>query len=363
MKNITAVLFFSLDMGSGAFGQAYPRTLKEPIIVNSTEKSIELTFEKEGEYYLSVGTSPSDIKWERSDLYVNKTITLPRNSPRPFYGIITPNNDTLIVAERKLIINDLSNFRDLGGIKTQDHRYVVWGEFYRSDELNKLLTDEFSYLNYLGIRKVYDLRSEFEIAHAKDNLPPYIDYEHFPIFADNNSGLVQGLAEKLQTGSLTKEDAEDLLLKTYESFVRDYSPKFDTLLHQILVQDEFPSVFHCTAGKDRTGFTAAMILAILNVDRQTILDEYEMTNFYTEKSLTALAQNKTLMGYGKNIPSDVITAIMSVKRRYLQAAFDVIDNEYGGIDNYITNQLGFSPDERIALIQKYTYNLDNRMDK
>lgn len=338
--------------------QNFERTLKEEVYINSDANQIELNFAKKGKYTVYQGTSPATINWKAPIKVKNKKLILPRNSPRPFYGVITPNKDTLILAERKLVIADLDNFRDLGGLKTRDGRFVSWGRFYRSDALNDLLTSEFPYIEYLKINKVFDLRSDLEIAVAKDNLPTNVIYEHFPIFDDKNSGMLQGVQEKISDGLLTKSDAEELLMQANETFASHDAKKFNTLLHQIMVLDNAPNIFHCTAGKDRTGYTAAIILAILKVDKQTILDEYEMTNFYTEaqikKAMTGTLKQKGLDG---SITPEAIEVLLSVNKKYLEAAFDIIDKKYGGIDAYIKNQLGFSDAQRQEMIQKYTYKI------
>ncbi len=339
------------------FAQDFNRTLHEDVYIISDVNSIELNFSKPGKYQVFEGFSPTNINWKSCYGIDGSSISLPRNLPRPFYAVITPAKDTLMVAERKLIINDLDNFRDLGGIKTKDNRFVNWGRFYRSDALNVLLSSEFNYIDGLDIQRVFDLRSDFEIKTAKDNLPKNISYEHFPIFADNDSGMLQGLQAKMAKGSFSKADAEQLLIDTYKSFANEDAEKFNVLLHQIFITYDYPSVFHCTAGKDRTGFTAAMILSILNVDRKTILDEYEMTNFYTKAKIEDLMKNVSKLGYGDKIEPAAIEAVMSVNKKYLQASFDIIDNKYGGIDAFIKNQLGFSDAERAQLIQKFTYKL------
>lgn len=355
MVKSLALLFVAVLFGEVALSQKIERTLKEDIFINSDENSIELNFSKPGKYVIYEGASPESINWKESITIDGKRITVPRNIPRPFYGIITPTNDTLIVAERKLIINDLANFRDLGGIKTKEGRYVVWGRFYRSDALNELLTSEFPYIEGLGLKKVFDLRTDAEISKAKDNLPKNVLYEHFPIFSDENGGMVKGLEQYLEKGSLTSQEAENLLLEMYKSFASDDSEKFNNLLHQVIIKDNYVNVFHCTAGKDRTGYTAAMILAILKVDRQTILDEYEMTNFYTADQIEKDAANPAKLGYGNKVNSAAVKTLMSVNKKYLEAAFDIIDKKYNGIDAYIKNQLGFSDTERELLIKEFTY--------
>lgn len=358
MKNILPSLLaiiLLLSINNTAKSQSYNRTLKEEVFINSDTKNIELNFTQKGKYKVFQGSNQQNIDWNKPTIVTKNKLILSRTSPRPFFGVITPKRDTLIVAERKLIINDLDNFRDLGGIKNKDGRYVLWGKFYRSDALNELLTTSFTYIEDLHINKVFDLRSEFEIAKAKDNLPKNVIYEHFPIFADNDSGMLQGLQQKLEKGTFTQEEAEELMMKTYESFANDDAPKFNTLLHQIIVQDSNPNVFHCTAGKDRTGYTAAMILAILKVDRQTILDEYDMTNFYTETKIKEYMANVDKLGFGTNIQPAAIAAVMSVNKKYLEKCFAIIDAKYGGIDSFIKNQLGFSDQEREEIIKKYTY--------
>lgn len=356
MKKVNFFLIFiSLSFFTHAFGQNYTRTLKEFIYVNSNVDSIELNFTKPGLYKIAVGESPKDINWSNSIVTNNSKITFKRDIPRPFYGVITANNDTLIVAERKLIIADLANFRDLGGIKTTEGRHIVWGRFYRSDALSELLTAEFPYVEDLKVGKVFDLRTEAEIEKAKDNIPKNIIYEHFPIFSDKEDGMIAGLGQSLALGKLTKQKAEDIFVKMYVSFAKDDTLKFNNLLHQVIIADNYPNIFHCTTGKDRTGYTAAMILALLKVDRQTILDEYEMTNFYTQKLIRESAQAISKLGYGDKISPDVAKVLMSVNKKFLEASFDYIDKNYGGMDAYIKNQLGFSDEERAKLIAEFTY--------
>lgn len=348
---------FSLVSTNHLLSEDYERTLQEDINIISDSVSIKLFFTKPGKYVIYEGNSPSTINWNSPIKINGSTITIKRNFPRPFYAVVTPTNETLLIAERKLMFSNLDNFRDLGGLKTKDNRYINWGRFYRSDALNELATSEFNYVENLNIQRVFDLRSDFEIKNANDNLPNTINYQHFPIFADNDSGMLKGLKEKISGGSLKKADAEQLLMDTYISFVDEDASKFNDLLHQIFIEFDYPSVFHCTAGKDRTGFTAAMILSILNVDRKTILEEYEMTNFYTKTKIEKLMNNVSKLGYGDKIEPDAIEAIMSVNKKYLEASFDIIDKKYEGIDNFIKNQLGFSDSERAELIKKFTYKL------
>ncbi|UYW02397.1 tyrosine-protein phosphatase [Flavobacterium agricola] len=361
MKLLKLTTLFSMSVlaTQQISAQKINRTLKEDVIVTATPNSLELNFAKPGTYLVYQGNSPTTIQWQNPITVTDQKLSIPKNEVRTFFGIITPQKDTLLVAERKLTFKKVANFRDLGGLKTKDGRYVNWGRFYRSDALNGLQDNEFAYINQLGIAKVYDLRSDFEIGNAKDHLPKSVTYEHFPIFADKNSGMLQGLQQKMNDGILTVQDAEELLVNANQTFANEDADKFNNLLHQIFVQDQHPNLFHCTAGKDRTGYTAALILAVLGVDKQTILDEYEMTNFYTADKIEALKK-----GYAEKaatsqvqIEPEAIGALMSVDRKYLEAAFDIIDAKYGGIDAYIKNQLGFSDQQRQALIEKYTYKL------
>lgn len=336
----------------------YQPTLIETVSIKSNKLETEFTFLNKGNYKIYEGKSPETINWSSAvNVQNNNFLKLKKNSQRPFYAIITQTNDTLMVAERKIPFNKVMNFRDLGGIKTNDNRYVKWGAFYRADALDKIDYDEFELINTLGIKKVFDLRSNSEVEQAPNQLPAEISNIHYPIFDNMNNSMFEGIEEKIKTGKFSNKEASEMLTTVNQLFVEHYNSKFKGLLHQVFNDNE-PIVYHCTAGKDRTGFTTALILSVLNVNRELILDEYTMTNYYTKDRIAQYVEqaqkgNEML----SNVNAEAIEILMGVDRRFLEAAFDIIDTKYGGIDAYLKNQMGISDQRRKELIAKYTYSL------
>ena len=358
MKNIIKNIAFSV-VCIPAFVNAQistQPTLKEEVTVSSDDKTVTLKFSKKGNYAVYQGSSLESIDWKSAKKINNAdSHTFEKNSLRPYYAVVSQQNDTIIVAERKIPFKKTANFRDLGGIKTKDGRFVQWGKFYRSDAMASFTNEELERYAALNVGKVFDMRSSNEVKKAPNQLPQGVQNIHVPIFEEMHSSMFAGIEEKMKNGTLTEKDAAELLIVGNRKFASEYSEKFKNILHQMLATDQ-PVVFHCSAGKDRTGFMSAMILSVLNVDRETIYDEYEMTNFYTKdkiKGMMEQAEKGKSMFPGMD--TKTLAKLMTVDREFLKAAFDIIDSQFGGIDKYLKNQMGISDQDRKKLIDTYTY--------
>jgi protein-tyrosine phosphatase len=111
-------------------------------------------------------------------------------------------------------------------------------------------------------------------------------------------------------------------------------------------------LFHCTAGKDRTGIAAAIILYALGVDEETIFNDYEATNYYRRnENAKAIAQMTKYYG----LDEKMATNMMGAKREYIQATFATIKAQYGTMDNYLEKVLGLTK-AKIATLKKYYTN-------
>jgi len=331
------------------------RTLQEKVAVSSDDKNITLRFDTKGDYRIYEGTSAASINWASlTTIKDSDVFTTTKKSLRPFYAVVTGANDTIIVAERKIPFVKTSNFRDLGGIKTKDGRFVKWGKFFRSDAMPSFTEEELKRYASLNVEKVFDMRSSNEIKQAPNQLPEGVQNIHVPIFDEMNSSMFAGIEEKMRKGTLTEEEAAELLILGNRQFASEYAEKFKNILQQLLATDE-AVVFHCSAGKDRTGFMSALILSLLNVDRETVYDEYEMTNFYTKDKIKGLMDQAKGQPLFKGMNQKAMAKLMTVDRTFLKAAFDIIDSRFGGMDNYLINQMGISAQERQKIIEKYTY--------
>lgn len=272
---------------------------------------------------------------------------------RPYFKLLR-GNDTVIVSNRQIYFRQAVNFRDIGGIKTQDGKTVKWGKIFRSDNLSGIRTSEFDKLGDLHIHTVFDLRTIHETKGKEDHLPANIQYIHAPTIKDKADLLTQ-LKPKVLNGELTEQQSMELTLQLYRDNVSKNLPELRQLMHQILDSSE-PVLYHCSAGKDRTGILTALILCVLNVDRETIFDEYMLSNYYRNDKIEKMLGKARLLKVVKpHLNLQVIENFMQVDRRYLNASFEVIDEQYGGVNSFIRDELGISDQQRSAIIHKLTY--------
>jgi len=270
---------------------------------------------------------------------------------RPFF--ILYGSDTVLVANRNISFKKVVNFRDIGGLITSEGKTVKWGKIFRSDNLSTLKDKEFEKFKALHIKTVYDLRTPSEIAPKQDNLPDNVNYIPFPIINDNGD-LLSKMKSKVINGEISEQQSNEMMLDLYKTSVTD-NTLLKELIHKIINSDE-PILYHCSAGKDRTGVVTALLLSILKVDRETIIEEYMLSNFYrNQKIKSMLGKAKMATIIKPHLQTKVIENFMCVDRDYINAVFEVIDTKYGGTDNFIANQLGITEQERSIIISKLTY--------
>ncbi len=241
---------------------------------------------------------------------------------------------------RTLNLSGASNFRDLGGYKAQDGRTVRWRRIFRSDHLAALTEQDTRQLADIGVSRALDFRGEAErTAQAYDI--PSIRYHALSI----EPTVVQRAKDMAQAGQqMTAPIAVGLMQDTYRAFVSNNAQQYTQLFEHLLDADA-PLVFHCTAGKDRTGFAAALILTSLGVPRDVVMEDYLLTNrFYRRPN--------TIVGYGST-SEDVLNVIWRVQEEFLDAAFETVDADFGGLDAYLEKQLGVGEKERTRLAQLY----------
>lgn len=180
---------------------------------------------------------------------------------------------------RRIPFKHINNFRDLGGYATKDGMAVKWRRLYRCDSLANLRTDEWSMFDRLNIRTVIDLRSKAEIKKNPDNIPKNIRYYHCPLQEE------EGNSKKKNDDLQSAKSAFELSMSTaYLSILYD-NPKLLTAA-VMTVCDTLKRgnvVFHCTAGKDRTGVLSAVILTVLGVRRNDIIADYEISHTLNQK--------------------------------------------------------------------------------
>jgi len=248
------------------------------------------------------------------------------------------------VKKRHLQFEGADNFRDLGGYPTRDGRLVKWGLFYRSENLHGLTDLDLVSMSELEISLVCDFRSSEERAEEPDRLPEVQTPRVAELEIWDPSFSSQGFREKIESGDIEGMDLGSILVEGNRLFATKFSFLYAEMFDLILKPENLPVLVHCTAGKDRAGFASALILRVLGVPLEIIFEDFLLTNFYTAEKIdraVLLTRAATLF----QVDGDELRSIMGVERRYLEAAFDAIQEKYGSFENYRREALGISDSE------------------
>lgn len=252
------------------------------------------------------------------------------------------------VAERLLPLAGVANFRDVGGYQTDTGRFVKWGMIYRSAQLSDLQESDILALRALGIGLIYDLRSREE----KSQEPTaWIGAGAPPIKSVDYSTDYSAFAGAFSDG-IDVAEARDLMAGFYREMGESHKAQFRAIFAELLDEDVSSVLYHCTAGKDRTGATTALILTALGVSREVVTQDFLLSNqhYAARVPTTELDSN----GPFARLPMDVKQVFMGVDRRFLDAMFSGIEQRYGSVDAYLQTQLGVGPAERARLRLLYT---------
>ena len=254
--------------------------------------------------------------------------------------VAQPNKDT---TGQSLEIVSVANLRDVGGSTTCDGAVVRMKLLYRSNQLSKISPGDLKKIAALGLKNEYDLRTAEERAEVPDELPRGVNNVWLNVLADSDQSAPAQLGKLLSNPSdantaLGGGKIEAMFVKGYREFVSLPSARqaYRQLFVDLARPDRVPALFHCTTGKDRTGWAAAALLSLLGVPENVIFDDFLRSNEYILPAYRETIDNFTSAGGEPNI----VRAIFGVKREYLQASFDEMRTRYGTIEDYFTKALG-----------------------
>ncbi|MCR2807773.1 tyrosine-protein phosphatase [Paenibacillus soyae] len=272
------------------------------------------------------------------------TFADPKPYVRGYFFVKFEDGRSVRVAERVVPLKGALNFRDMGGYRAGDGRSVKWGKLFRSADLSRLTEEDLAYLASLQLAWICDLRSDAELAVSPSPPIGSAVNEQLSFLASANP------EEMMSAQSLTV----DILAHMNRGMVGNTALTAE-YFRRLLQREGAPTLFHCAAGKDRTGFIASVVLQALGVDRDTILEDYAMTNDFSERFRSAMigsAQAEQHSAMLAKLPSEVIEALMAAKPAYLAASFEEIDARYGSFEGYWRQGLGLSAEE-LELLRGY----------
>jgi protein-tyrosine phosphatase len=235
--------------------------------------------------------------------------------------------------KREVKLEGAINFRDIGGYTTWDGKHVKWGKIYRAAALNKLTATDFNSLHKLSLAVIADFRGPYEVKAAPDLVPDGIQRISLPAGSEN-------IGDSNYMKNMTRLQNRDSFLIAFYSdltpFKERYTAVFDALLQ---LPKDSSLVFHCSAGKDRTGIAAALVLSALGVQEETIMQDYLATNYYRRKE-NERAIPAMIKMYG--LSEATAKNMMAAREEYLQATFNSIKARYGSVNNYLEKEFGLT---------------------
>ena len=265
-------------------------------------------------------------------------------APQPTRGQSAARQAPAAARERHIVLAGAPNFRDLGGYQTTDGRHVRWGLIYRSGELSRLTATDYEKLATLNIAVVCDFRRDSERNAAptawSGSRPPTI----LNLPGDQaERGSASGAGADGSPSTLPA--LSPLLAASYPTYPKALASSFKTVLAQLKTQHG-AVLYHCTAGKDRTGTFSALLLTMLGVPQAVVMEDYLLTNQF----VATPARIDAMVARGAS--REAAIANIGVDRVYLESTLAAIDREYGSFDAYRRDALGVSDAELAALKAK-----------
>ncbi|MCB0858727.1 MAG: tyrosine-protein phosphatase [Solirubrobacterales bacterium] len=245
----------------------------------------------------------------------------------------------------------LPNLRDIGGYVTADGSTVRRGQLYRSVLLGRLSDEDLATVTGLGLSTVFDFRTSAEFESTPDR---YVGARsvNLDVLADRTGTGPASLLAKMDdpaaiSAALSNGQGEQMMREAYRDLIElpSANRSFARFFTELAESESLPALFHCTTGKDRTGWAAATTLTFLGVSREDVYHDYLQTNPQLLPALKPIFDQFESVGGN---PGD-LRPVLSVDRSYLDTAMDLMHERYGSIDGYMKEGLGLGPEILEAL--------------
>jgi len=243
-----------------------------------------------------------------------------------------------VAGERRVAVPGTLNLRDLGGYPAADGRTVRWGRLYRSDQLGDLDEVGAGFLADLGLKTLIDFRGEHE--RELSPTPHLSGVEALHLEMGGRSGDQKGATDLVLAGELGEVD-DDFMGFLYRGMLMAFPQHFGTLITRAADPANEPLLFHCAAGKDRTGVASALLLAALGVPDEDIVADYALTDRYrTEHRINQI--RPIVEEYG--IPVEKVAALFSAPAAVMAGTLEHLHEAHGGPLGYVRTEAGVTDD-------------------
>jgi protein-tyrosine phosphatase len=250
---------------------------------------------------------------------------------------------TVHQTSRSLYLEGGVNFRDLGGYRNNQGRTVKWRKLMRSGHLAELTTGDLDTLQALGVEQIHDFRCKEEQYRHPSRAVRSIRTTNITDDYQIATGDIGQFWESLRKNQLNASLSHELVVRSYSSCIDYIAPAFSRFMKHIIAQKDGATLFHCTAGKDRTGMAAALILSALDIPRSTIVEDYMLSIDYFDNSpLVEIVEVHLRDNDETKWERSWIMPYCSVHQDNITAFFNSIDERYGNMHNYFAEALKLS---------------------
>jgi protein-tyrosine phosphatase len=337
-------------MSDALMSRPVPGTVSKVEVHTQADRTLLVRWHLEGDPVpidVSLGPTPErmDHRHQMTVPAGQTSVKVPLPSHERWFVSVAPHGggSAVVCADRRVHFQGATNFRDLGGYRTRSGAAVRWGRIFRADSLHGLSPDDLVLYQTLGMRAVFDLRGESERYDRPSAVPSH------PLIMIGRTTEEAIKAKRPPTGA-TAADGERFLYDLYVGMVEHSSEQVGQLFRGLAQDEILPAVFHCHAGKDRTGIVAALLLETLGVDRELVLDDYELTARYRNGTQQWATTLQRLIDSGMS--AQLAAGIVATPRWVMQNALEKMDREYGGIESYLQNRAGMRPTDIELLRQR-----------
>jgi len=241
---------------------------------------------------------------------------------------------------RRIPMQGDPNFWDFGGYRIDETLQTAEGLLYRSGRLSRLSGRDWDVFAELNIRTVIDLRSHDEVEEAPDPVEKLqemdVQYRNMPI-AQNGLGKQQ-VVDLFRQAAAGRVNIHQHMTEAYRGIPDEFAPQMKKICRILLQEDAYPILFHCTAGKDRTGYVAAVLLGMLGADESLIRKDYLS---YERQNLPEAAARyaESFREYGIEVDHEHTHPYLKVEEAYIDAMLDAVRGKWGSMMQYAEEKL------------------------